>query len=312
MAKCQGVCSEQGEKPHEAVWRCPTCGKLFCHECALSAGIAYGGVSRNITPRCVFDGAKLRDLDKKPAASQSQETASPAKCSTLKIRAEADTLAEAKAQLKARVPEGMVILSSKTVSGGRPYTITQSAATYEKAYQKAKAKIPKDAVRIEQKEIQDPKERTLTVEALDEDTAKAEAKKRLLPYSRITHVHTEVSPRGGFLGFGQKPGQYRIEAFQNAKVQVTYTKRAVVTATVGPPSAKKDKKKRSSSSTCPFWKDRKCKPPGAPASRCTWPRAMFTQCSVYQMAQVRQKGGSAEDALRSIGVISPWSRTTRG
>lgn len=64
---------------------------------------------------------------------------------------------------------------------------------------------------------------------------------------------------------------------------------------------------------CPFWKNRKCAPPGEPATHdCSYLKRDYNNCAVYKMNKVKTAGGSMEDMLQAAGAIPSGSSVVGG
>src|SRR5437763_9058696 len=126
------------------------------------------------------------------------------------IELEADTLEEARAQVKSQIPEGLHLLSEQIISDGIPTTIKVVAETTEAAFAKAQGNIPTNVNVIETDvtEITAPKQRVITIEAFDEQGARTLLKGKLAPNEIIKNLKLAVQGAAGFLGFGKKPNQY--------------------------------------------------------------------------------------------------------
>jgi len=155
------------------------------------------------------------------------------------IEIEAETLEEAREQVKSQIPEGLHLLSEQVISDGKPQTVKVLGNTLEAALANAQGKIPNNADVIDKKETA-PEQRVIrvTVEAFDEQIAKSNAEWEALQQNKamtVQNVKLVVVGQKGFLGIGKKPNQYEVELLepQPAIVEVTYKTKAKISATIG-------------------------------------------------------------------------------
>jgi len=160
------------------------------------------------------------------------------------IEVEADSLEEAREQLKSQIPDDYQVFSEQTVSDGKPQTVKASGETIETALANAQGKIPSSADILEKKETA-PEQKVIeiTYEAFDEQSARSnaesEAKKRSdrLRWKMVTVQSVRLVAAGnrGFLGIGKKPNQYAIELVEHLPptVEITYKAKAKISAKVG-------------------------------------------------------------------------------
>lgn len=155
------------------------------------------------------------------------------------IEIEADSLKEAREQLKSQIPEGSQVLSERVVSDGKPQTVKTSGDTMEAALAQAQSKIPPNADILEKKEsIPEQKAIKIIVEAFDEQSAKSKAeqkvKQRSVNMVTVQTVRLVAAGSKGFLGIGKKPSQYEIELLEHlpATVEITYKTKAKISAKI--------------------------------------------------------------------------------
>lgn len=67
------------------------------------------------------------------------------------LEVEADSLAEARSQLKSRIPEGMHLISDEVIADGKPKVLVDIAETVEAAFQKAGSRLPSSSIILEKK-----------------------------------------------------------------------------------------------------------------------------------------------------------------
>ena len=64
---------------------------------------------------------------------------------------------------------------------------------------------------------------------------------------------------------------------------------------------------------CPHWKSGKCVAPGFDIGNdCNWSESDYNGCAVYKASSVRAAGGSRQDELRAMGVITDDDDVRRG
>ena len=158
------------------------------------------------------------------------------------IEAEADTLEEARAKLKAQTPEGYQLVSEKILSDGAPKTVEGVGDTSEEAFAKARAMIPAGASVLESRERQPAEHKAITVEASSEAAAYVraveEARKQYGSFALVHSVKLSVPGKKGVMGIGKKPDQYQVDVrLWEAIAEVSYRLKARVSATLEPVAA---------------------------------------------------------------------------
>lgn len=222
-------------------WRQHT-GTANVQEVLAAANIAY---------RSVFQGSRSSEHIKK--------TDKLDKCIKERtIDVEADSLEEARLQLKSRIPRGLQLLSQKIISNGEPIRIEGVAETVEKAFQEASIGLPSSANIIEKKVLIAPESTVVVVGSFREDDAKMSAKytgeesalgklhavvdeKRYLALARklsgrfVQVRATTLSKTGnkGLFGIGKTPDSYEVQLAQQAVVEIHCRKKAIIRASVG-------------------------------------------------------------------------------
>ncbi|MDP8255055.1 MAG: hypothetical protein P9M14_04845 [Candidatus Alcyoniella australis] len=149
------------------------------------------------------------------------------------IDVEANSLEEARQQIRAQIPEGLHLLSEKVLSDGNPKTIKADSETTEAAFAKVQSQIPGDANAITKKEITAPGPTSIIIKAFDEQNAKTQVEKQISNTAILKAIRLVASGKKGFLGFGKKPNQYEADIFQQAVVEVTYKQKARISAKIG-------------------------------------------------------------------------------
>jgi len=142
------------------------------------------------------------------------------------IEVEAESLEEAREQIKAKMPAGFCLFSTRVVSDGKPKTVRGVADTSEAAWAKAQAEVPQGAVVLEKKQVAAPQQAVISVEAYDqasaEKLAKAAARQQFTSSAQVKGVRPMTEGRKGVLGIGKKASQYQADIFQPAVVEITY------------------------------------------------------------------------------------------
>lgn len=153
------------------------------------------------------------------------------------VEIEAETLQEAKEQLKSQIPKGFYLLSEQVISDGNPRTVEAAADTTEAAFAKAQSQVPANAIIIEKKELCAPEHHSIRVLAFDERNAESEAKRQAAMKfghaTAVTGINLMVTGKSGFLGIGRTPNQYQARVFQYALVAITYREKARIHAKIG-------------------------------------------------------------------------------
>jgi len=142
------------------------------------------------------------------------------------IKVEAETLEEARKQVKSQVSKDLQILSEKILSDGKIKSIIGVADTIEEAYKEAESKIPPEGEVIEKQEIQGPMRKVVTVEAFDEQNARTQTEQNMNKTARIEEVKLKKLGKKGFLGRGKKPNHYEAQIFEQAVVEIKHKKKA--------------------------------------------------------------------------------------
>jgi len=140
-----------------------------------------------------------------------------------RIEVQADTLQEARAQLRAQVPEGFTVLSEEVLADGEPKTARLSA-------------VPDNVQVLAQKELSTPATRTAVVKAFAEAGAQAAAqalaRRELGEFGHYRNLRLVSKGGTGFLGLVKKPDEYEVELYREAVFEVTYRTRARISARI--------------------------------------------------------------------------------
>ncbi len=151
------------------------------------------------------------------------------------IEIEAQSLEEAREQLKSQIPEGFHLLSEQVISAGDAKTVTAFAATTKAALEKAQSKVPDNAATIEKQRELVPEQTTISVEAFDEQSATSEAEWKAKEQGlagTVRSVKLIVQGKRGILGIGAKPNQYEVEILGQPVVEVTYKTKAKISVKI--------------------------------------------------------------------------------
>jgi len=167
------------------------------------------------------------------------------------IEVAADSLEEAREQIKARVPTGLQVLSETVISDGKPKTARAVAETAEAAWTKAQDQMPEGAEVVERKEVASPERKVVTVEAFDERSARREVNSGISRDATLGAVKLARPGSKGFLGIGKKPNQYEAEVFHQAVVEITYRLQAKLSAKIG--HANRGMRQDSMSQATAYW-----------------------------------------------------------
>jgi len=162
------------------------------------------------------------------------------------IEVGANSLDEARDELKSQLPEGFQIISEQVISDGTLQTIKGLGSTAEAAFIELQSKVPKGAEIVEKREIwkkelgaSAQKTIKLTVAALDEQSARSNAeqsaKERSSNEITVRSITLVIGGKKGFLGIGRRPNHYEVELLEHlpAAVEITYRPRVKVAARMG-------------------------------------------------------------------------------
>jgi len=149
------------------------------------------------------------------------------------IEATANSLEEAREQIKSRIPTGLQLLSETVVSDGKPKTARGVGETTTAAQAKAEDQVPREAEVIEKKEVGTPELKVVAVKAFDEQSARQEVSSSIPRTATLKALRLARPGSKGFLGIGKKPNQYEADVFHQAVVEVTYKEQPRISASVG-------------------------------------------------------------------------------
>lgn len=142
------------------------------------------------------------------------------------IEIEADSLFDARRQVKSKVPEGFEIISEKILSDGKIESIRAVADTVETAYEETLSRLPLEVEVVEKKELTAPCRKNVVVEAFDEKSAKAQIGKEISKTARVENLNLLKQGKKGFFGMRKKPNRYEFQVFEQAVVEIKYKKKA--------------------------------------------------------------------------------------
>ncbi len=163
------------------------------------------------------------------------------------IEIEADSLEEAREQMKSLTPEGFHLLSEQIIWDGKPQTVQISADTIVAAFAKAETLIPVGAEILEKKELSAPEQKVIRVEAEDEDGIEMSAKRTYqIRGAKFKNIRLITPGSKGLLGLGKKANLYEVEVHRTAVVSISYRTKAKISAKIG---EKKEEAKGSSTSS---------------------------------------------------------------
>lgn len=161
------------------------------------------------------------------------------------VTVEANSVEEAEELLRQQIPDGLVLLSKKTIRTGQPTVLTATGETLEEAYENAIEMAPEDATISSRKAIvPEAIDVSLPINAMDETSAAVEA----LRDSSLCSVVEGVSSafvksvtlitrgRKGILGIGRKANSYAVVVHQSAVAQVSARQKVCLEGTIGPHS----------------------------------------------------------------------------
>lgn len=153
------------------------------------------------------------------------------------IEVEAETMEEAREQLKSRTPRFLALLSEQLISDGKPRTASAIADTTETAFSRAQSRLPAGAEVLERREVTAPESASLTIEAPDEGSAREmaerEARERFGKTGVVKSMSLAIPGKKGFLGMGARAGRYEVEILRQALVEVSYRAKPRISAEFG-------------------------------------------------------------------------------
>lgn len=144
------------------------------------------------------------------------------------IEIEADTLADARRRLSDM--DAIIVLHESVLCGGDAGTVEAVADTVEEALAALKDRVPAGAVVEAEDVLVAPRRVSHRAEADDEEQAAREVSPR--EHETVESVSLHRKGRRGFFGFFKRPAVYEVLLFQRAVVAVRYRLKARICATV--------------------------------------------------------------------------------
>lgn len=136
------------------------------------------------------------------------------------VEFEADSLADARDLLNARLDRNATMLAEKVICDGEPAAVEGIGDTPEAALTDARAKMPAGATMKKHDTVNPAAERFCEVTAYDSEEAATKAPVR--PGGRVDSVAVKVPGRKGILGLGRRPSTYTVKVFDPAIVRLTF------------------------------------------------------------------------------------------
>jgi hypothetical protein len=152
-----------------------------------------------------------------------------------RIRVEAASLEDARAQLRARIPEGMTLIDENVIADGKPQNLQGTGSTVHAAFEDALSRKPADSEVAERRVISQPKSEQPLIQAFDTDSAQRQAQSRVPRTATLAGVVLKAKGRRGFLGLGKTPDTYEAKIEHRAIVEVTVKNKAVLEGVIAPP-----------------------------------------------------------------------------
>lgn len=149
------------------------------------------------------------------------------------LEIEADSLEAAREEAKAKIPEGLHLLSEKILSDGKPKSAKGIAETVETAFEEARSKVPAGVKVIKEEELVSPSQNILEVQAFDQETARTLVKREIHKTQRIEEIRLKTLGKKGLLGIGKTPNIYEAKVFQPAVVKLVVKRRAKIQVEIG-------------------------------------------------------------------------------
>lgn len=153
------------------------------------------------------------------------------------IEIEAESLEDARRQIKSLTVDGLYLLSEKIISDGEPRKVRATSDTTEAALENIQPKIPANSDVLESKVIVTPGEEVVRVEAFDEKDARLSAEKRVQSkYGNsaiVSQFKLATEGKKGFLGFGKTPNQYEFIISRLSVVEIVYKPKAKIIVEMG-------------------------------------------------------------------------------
>ena len=149
------------------------------------------------------------------------------------IEITAESLEEARTQVKSKISSGMSILSETIISDGTQKTSYAYAETTEAAFTRAESRVPSGAKVMKRRVTKKPSKKIIKISAYDESSARLKAQLKPGSIETIEKIILTVPGRKGIFGIGKKPNLYEVEIFHPAEVEIVYKSKAQIQAKVG-------------------------------------------------------------------------------
>jgi hypothetical protein len=149
------------------------------------------------------------------------------------LEIESDSLEAARKEAKAKIPEGLHLLSEKILSDGKPKNVKGVAETIKAAFEEARSKLPAGAKVIKEEKLFSPSQNILEVQAFDQETATALVQREINQTQRIEEIRLKAPGKKGLLGIGKRPNIYEAKVLQPAVVKLIIKRRAKIQVEIG-------------------------------------------------------------------------------
>lgn len=147
------------------------------------------------------------------------------------------SLEEAMEKVRALVPEGGVLLSSKIVNKGER-RITRSGSTVDEAFAKTERQLSAEEKVLRRRVISEPVSRTVVVHASDPDDAAGRVKQTLAKGERVLHVTELTSGSEPTVGVGTSTNEYTVSVLEKKAIaEIVCSCQAEVRAVITGPAS---------------------------------------------------------------------------
>jgi hypothetical protein len=141
---------------------------------------------------------------------------------------EDESLELVKKQAKAKISDGMDILSEVILCDGKPQSIKAVAESVVTAFEEARKMVPEGSEIIKENELSSPIHKTIEVRAFSEKKAKSKVIKLIEPTTKITGNRLRLQGRKGFLGIGRTSNIYEVDILQPAISEIIFKSKAKI------------------------------------------------------------------------------------
>jgi len=205
------------------------------------AGFGLGGDIKS-QAECVASIRRTGEKEYQEKISKSEKRLDAMTQQQLEV--EADSLDEARQQLKSQLPKGIAVLSEEILCNGRPRTVQGIGETGEEAIENARLKVPDGSTVMKETVVRELRRRTVEMVGYDEQGATRHAQWRLEDDAKgdpfrfenettIESISLKTAGRKGFFGWGRRVGVYNVTILDSACAEVTYKQKARIRATTG-------------------------------------------------------------------------------